>query len=428
MNILTETTCEKVLKYAGYGKVIEKDYSPGGKKVYFRVKSVLNRRQLLEDITQVFQNHDFNAQYIKTQTFSSQGHISCDNIIIMVKPLSGPTENLRLKGAGLAVYGTVEYLTLMGQENVKCFTFKSPKEIANSVLLSLKDNEKHIPIEIYNSFKRYVRRKDPTQMTWDDNISQSDMCELGKNAGEMLVGYLGMFGCLSIPKAKKFIVPASASFPCCDSALLAGNNKMFVVSSKFGEGAAASFFSNILGPAKKIDPKITKKAPVLSKILKCGNYDDPIKIIYEYGIKHVLGINTVDDPYNVYMELRLGADGSDSRKVIAAIKKQTTNPHILKYLTEEYNYSSVTGYFTREIARDLNGCPKSIALMKDVLAAKEFYQSNLNIPKWMEGTIEFKFSHSGNIELKLDGRKASLMDISSQSGKICYILRAQKST
>jgi hypothetical protein len=427
MNILTEVLAEKILKYAGYGKVLEKDYSPGGKKVYFRIKSVLNRRQLLDDITTVFRNQGYDAEYLKTQTFSSQGHISCDNIVIMVKPLSGPTENLRLKGAALAIYGTVEYLTLMGQENVKCFTFKTPKEIANSVLLSLKDNEKYIPVEIYNSFKRYFRRKDPTHMTWDDNISQSDMCELGKNAGEMLIGYLAIMGKLKgLPKAKKFIVPASENFPCCDSAILTGNNRMIVISSKFGEGAAASFFSNILEPARKLKPTKLKKAPILCKVANCPG--EALEVIYEYGIRHILKIGkyNIDDPYNVYMELRLGAIGSDTKQVISAVKKLSKNVHILKHLNEEKGYSSITGFFTREMARRLNECPGSVELMKEILAAKEFYQANLNIAKWMEGKIEFKFSYSGNIELKLEGRRASLADVSAHSGKIGYILRHVK--
>ena len=66
--------------------------------------------------------------------------------------------------------------------------------------------------------------------------------------GELLIGYLALIGGSgSAPwgKAKRFLIPADPSFCGVDSWIDDGET-VWPVSSKFGHGAAASVFSNIL--------------------------------------------------------------------------------------------------------------------------------------------------------------------------------------
>jgi hypothetical protein len=107
---------------------------------------------------------------------------------------------------------------------------------------------------------------------------------------------------------------------------------------------------------------------------------------------------------------------------VDTIKRQTDRRSVLDLLTHQNGYASITGYFTRTIATDLNNCPNSIEFLKELIAGKKFYQANLNIQKWMKGEVEYNYVSSGKVNLKIFGDKSPLTDITAKQGLVNYLL------
>jgi hypothetical protein len=207
------------------------------------------------------------------------------------------------------------------------------------------------------------------------------------------------------------------------------DRKLVPISNKFGQGAKASFFTNLL-PKIVSQKKRIKKSWALWNVLKAAEMADfderrAKEIVYNYGVRTALGITTIEAPYaEVFTAIVNGNVSRRSvRTVCAKIRSATSNTKILDRLTPEHGYSSITGFFTRALAADLNNCPHSIDFLKELIAAKDFYQVNLNPSKWMKGEIEYKYVPSGNVSLTMLGDKATLSDITAKQGLVNYLMK-----
>lgn len=397
------------------------------KRTLYRIQTVDDRREVLLRIQKELRG----STYVEKTHLSSVGCVRTDDqAIFLVKPVSGATENLHIKAAYLASGGDDESLDLFGYENVPCKTFNSWSGLAVSIKDELKTN-KYVSKPIISTFNRYFSSfwDNPDIIRWDAGVFPSEKNELGKYLGELMIGLLAFRGLVPIVKDPvKFIVPTSTCFSGIDCAILQYDGTIVPISNKFGQGAKASFFTNLL---QKIvaQKKNVKRSWALWNVLKAAelaNYDErrAKEIVYNYGVHTVLGLN-IEDPFGVYRTILNGKETSDSKRVISAIRKQKPSNSILSLLTPESGYSSITGYFTRRLSRDLNSCPGSIEFMKGLLAAKDFYQVHLNRSRWAKGQIEYSYTPSGNVSLTMMGDKASLSDITAKQGMVNYNLRME---
>jgi hypothetical protein len=191
------------------------------------------------------------------------------------------------------------------------------------------------------------------------------------------------------------------------------NKKLVPISNKFGEGAKASFFSNLL-PKIVANRKEIKKSWALWNIVKAASEVDfdesrAKEIVYNYGVRTSLSIpkEEIAQPFvEVYKAIVSGGRSAAVRRVVDTIKRQTDRRSVLDLLTHQNGYASITGYFTRTIATDLNNCPNSIEFLKELIAGKKFYQANLNIQNWMKGEVEYNYVSSGKVNLKIFGDKS----------------------
>ncbi len=286
----------------------------------------------------------------------------------------------------------------------------------------------------------------------------SEKNELGKYLGEPLIGLLA-FNDLIPFKAEKIIIPVSSCFSSIDCAILTKSRDLIPISNKFGAGARASFFAHLLPRAANLKWRELAKAPVLKNLVDCHRefFKCQREIVYRYGVRHILGLGIADcpDPYSFYVRLAgssLISGKTSSRKntrkgtgenvgfkthlptnlslgderIINDIRNKCGNhKQILENLTPEKGYSSVTGFFTHRMASDLNNCPGSIEAVKKLLAAKSFYQANLNIPKWMKGDVEYTLAPGGKMDLVFCGNKAPFTDLTAQKGLLTYRLKME---
>jgi hypothetical protein len=217
----------------------------------------------------------------------------------------GATENLKIQSDTLIRYGKLEVRTLNGQD-VRCAVFTTAEQLENSILRALKEN-RNVGPHIYDVVQDYFNSYSLDKFKWDDSFQPSDINELGKYLGELIIGVIVLKGKLdgkfsknifSGEKIKEFIVPDDPSFSGVDSAFVKNDGTLIPISSKLGAGAKASFFTNFL--PKVIDADMSNS--VMNDIAKSAKSIGVTKasldakrgakeITYEYGVRNILGIN-----------------------------------------------------------------------------------------------------------------------------------------
>jgi hypothetical protein len=392
----------------------------------FKIKCGGNRKEFLDQIETFLHSNEVDFHREIRSYLSSYGHIQIDNNFLLAKPIKGATENLHIKASGLASEGKLEILELFGEKDVECYTFTKGSELIKSIANHLFGNP-HISAPIQNTCLHLLNSD---ELFWEPDVLPSEKNELGKYLGEVLIGQLALEGKLNAPflkgKAKKFIIPVSSCFSGVDCAIITKNDVVVPISNKFGIGARASFFTNLLPTILAFEKKIPRNATVLKNIVSVAKqFANPERkakeIVYGYGCKFVLGVD-VEDPYQIYRDIVARRISKPTREVIKLISEDR-NPLITSMLTKQNNYSSVTGFLCRKFADDLNTSPASLDFLKGLLAKKDFFQANLNITKWNKGIIEYSFTQSGEIDLTIIGDKSSLSDIAAKQGLVNYLIR-----
>tara|TARA_Y100000310_G_scaffold339687_1_gene433136 strand:+ start:770 stop:2098 length:1329 start_codon:yes stop_codon:yes gene_type:complete len=324
---------------------------------------------------------------------------------------------------------------------VRSFILTTSKDIAAATMRGLKKNP-NVNEKIIEVMENYFAQTDPTTINWGTEIPRSHIDELGVFIGEILIGYIAFKngGKKSIvpniitKKPKVFVLPDDPSFPGIDSLIELNDGTMVPISSKFGVGAKASFFSNLLPKAMNtignIKPStILKIAKVTNKLgLTADNLEKKKgakDILYHFGVNEILGIKT-DKALDIFQDINKNGKTQKFKnpltmKVLLAIQNQKgLDPRIKKGLP-----FSVTAFFSRTIAAMLMANKPSMDEMKRILSGKNFWQANLNITVWRKGNILFKMTTTKKVELKIIGSKSSIDDISGKQGMLNYELQAR---
>ena len=144
--------------------------------------------------------------------------------------------------------------------------------------------------------------------------------------------------------------------------------------------------------------------------------------IYMHGIHDVLDLK-ISSPYKVFTDIKthkgdLRGMSADTLKVINSIQSyKSVDKKIVEKLPQ-----SVTSFFSREIAQQLNNDKISVNAMLEILAGKNFWQANLDINSWKRGIIKYKIVNSGKASINVIGSKASMDDIDAKQGTVNYEL------
>ena len=324
--------------------------------------------------------------------------------------------------------------------DVKVKTFKSSDELIKAIQSGFKTNKK-LPEPIMDIFETYLNSKDLTTIKWPSNLSDGEKNKLGVYFGELLVGLLALDSTRNVfapdpfkgTKIKAFHLPSDPSFSGVDSLFELKDGTFIPVSSKFGTGAAASIFANLVPKGIEYYKKVNMKQSVFKDFIGLGVENGVVnpskqmkEMVYLYGVRKILGIkegsgkNQIRDVMKVYEAIRKEDLTDEALLVIQQIAnlKGKIDPLISQYLPK-----SVSSYFNRQIADRLNKDQTSQEQMKSILAGKNFWQANLQTSAWGKGAINFKFLNSGDINLEIIGRKSAIHDIDARQGWINYILK-----
>jgi hypothetical protein len=293
---------------------------------------------------------------------------------------------------------------------------------------------------VYDTVQDYLN-SDLTQFGWKKGIQESDVNELGKYLGELVIGVC-VLGKKFSPvfsenifagkQIKEFIVPDDPSFSGVDSAFVLNDGSLIPISSKLGAGAKASVFTNLLPKVmtskKGIGDCVIKQIADSAKKIGITVVDLNAKrgakdIVYEYGVRKILKLSQLEvpDPYQVFRDIKQNPNklSKPAKAVVDAIKK---HPDIEENVKAKLPYS-VTSAFSREIARRLNNDETSKKIITEILAGKNFYQANLDVNKWKKGEVFFKLLLSGDANVGFIGSKAAIDDLEAKQGLVNYELK-----
>jgi len=329
-----------------------------------------------------------------------------------------------------------------GVEPVKVIS--SIKQIKDGVLDGLSTKAKNFPV-IVDQFKIYFDSGDYTKIDLTD-ISDTHVNELGTYFGEILIGLIVLSKQTSVlhpnifvgKTPKDIIVPTDPAFLGVDSFIRMTNNKLIPISSKYGVGAKASFFGNLLPKGLKHYNNINVGNSAFSRVAKSAktinitaqkleSKQGSKEVLYEYGIREILGLRKKDIPnsYRIFTKLKTGINDSETNNVLNAIENYSGSVEGINIMPKIIDNlpNSATSFFSRAISSKLNEDLKSITQMKEILAGKNFYQANLQTNHWQKGNVKFRLINTGEIELKIIGSKASVTDINAKQGMINYELQ-----
>ena len=356
------------------------------------------------------------------------------------KPGRGGSEGkMNIDATKLIAQGDIQVIPILqGQADVRCKCFHSASELYDAVLAGL-DAEPSVPESVMDQMVDYFKDnlRGDYNMIWQEGITDSQRTELGKYFGEVLIGYLGLnnvSGHTSLSpwsgkRIKCFIVPDDPSFAGVDSAFLCENGEIIPISSKFGKGAQASIFANIIPVA--IKNYSTLPAGPLKDITDIAKtYTNPQregkKIVYEYGIKYILKDTSIKNTYDVFTNFKSGKIKKEYAHILSDLRKYVlaggdgSESSAQALITNLPN--SISAIFARGISDRLNGHSASIEAAKALIAGKNFYQANLQDGDWMRGKVFFRITKAGDMKLTFTGSKAATTDIELKQGLVNYLL------
>ena len=429
----------KWIKYFSKGPVDTKIKAPANKKV--TVYDEKNRSiDLLKDGDPIHVPlaKSYQKRYLIVYDKNKIGYVP-ENFVAKPYKTTGATENLRISSASLIKYGESKKIEYAGEEiNVKAFS--SADDLVTSIVRSLKENN-NVSERIVEVFENYKSSGTFDKISWTSEVADTEINELGKYVGELLVGVLILTNKNKLSSAfarsinepiKYFCVPNDPSFAGVDSFIILESGDIVSISNKYGKGAAASFFTNIL--PKSIRYADYLQDSVLKQIIKSAFQATvtPLeleqkrkakKIVYQYGIHNILGLNKIVDTYSIYNDIKdnktLDKMKAETIEVISAIQNYPNlNANIKNQLP-----LSVTAFFCREIVKKLNDDSKSVEQMLKILSGKNFWQANLNNKKWKDGDIEYSFINSGDCSIKIISSKSAIGSLTADQGLINYEIK-----
>lgn len=384
-----------------------------------------NRKDVLRALAEITE-----GTYTQARTGSgwksSVGAVLVGGLVIVAKSL---TKGLRgniasLDARSFTALGENTTFNYGGRE-VAVVKFTSADKIRDSILQGLESS----PL-LGEAYKEMVEPFfDTGKIEWAPDVPQAVVSKLGVYIGEVLIGWVALARkqpkyfrrnpFLGTPKA--FYLPTDPSFSGVDSFIEVADGSYYGISSKFGRGAKASLFTNLLKVG--IEKESSLRPSVFKDICKVARnnlkYTNSKSIVYAYGIRNILKLNSsiIPNPDVVYQQAYANKPGKELTATTAAIIKIGTSQDIKSKLP-----ASVSAFFTRTMADMLNKDKESLNQIEEILTGKEYWQANLNIADWRKGTVSFSFVKASKAVVKIFGNKSAIGDISAKQGWINYEL------
>jgi hypothetical protein len=423
IKIITISDLEKKLKAEGYTN--QKKDSQNRIIVYVDG----DRKSELQTIAKII-NGKYTTQKNGSGWKSTVGAVLLRNFVILAKPGTGGVAGslASLDARVFSKNGTSGVYPWLGKEEPVVF-FQNAKDIEKSIIDGCKST-RLLGDNIADAYRDFFKSG---KFKWDPQTPATTLKKLGVYTGEVLVGWVFLTG--SQRKyfqnnpfkgtPKRFILPTDPAFSGVDSWIEMRDGSVYSLSSKFGAGAKASLFSNLL--EKGIEKKDKLSDSVFKDLCMAAaknsySFKKSRQIVYEFGVRNVLKIpkSAISDPNQIYDQIVSRKMGDEAKKVISEIRSYPGVDDVV--ISNLKSGASVSNFFNREIAKLLNEDAKSVKQMKEILQGKDYWQGNLNISSWMDGELQFRWLSSADASLNIVGNKGSASDITSKQGWINYEL------
>lgn len=350
---------------------------------------------------------------------------------------------------------TLDYLN--GQANVACRIFDNADKIATSILSGLESSASvpdHVLEQVADFFidnMNATGSQVSNKFNWLPGIHEKDKKLLGIYLGELLPGYFALknrYGSDIFSKRiiheglSQFVLPDDPSFGGIDSAFIYSNGGRSCISSKFGRGAFASIWNNIMPLV--VDNKsetgianLPKNSIVKQLIRTCESVSDyktkGRKALYHCGVKEIMG-NTVVDPETFFRELKQGTLSAESASLyrdivtkVNELKSQSGYTQLSTFSNRRVLITSISSVFSRMIADRLNmevsSNPSLRDRLKSILAGKAFFQLHMDDTKFLNtGEVYFNVKRSSTVDIIFDGAKSTIDELDAGYGTVNYKL------
>lgn len=417
---ITISQLEDKIKKAGYGDI--KRVTASRLVIYTED----DRKTALNTIAQEI-GGKYTSNRIGSGWKSSVGAALLGSFVILAKPLTkGVKGNVASLDARAFSKGATSTTFLYADQEVAVAKFTSANEIKDSILNGMRDS----PLlgEAYEEmFKSFF---ETGKIDWAPNTPAAMINKLGVYVGELLIGWVLLSKKASTHFtrnpftgiAKAFYLPTDPSFSGVDSFIEMSDGSYYGISSKFGKGAKASIFTNLLKIGIEKESKLKSSVfKDICSIAKDNNlkYTASRSIVYHYGIRKILGISSsqISSPDSIYTQAYTGKSSKELDMVVGAVLRISDNKDIKAALP-----NSISSFFNRTIAHQLNNDTESLSQIEQILTGKDYWQANLDINKWSKGTVYFSFVKSSAAVIKIYGNKSAIADLSCKQGWINYEL------
>jgi len=350
---------------------------------------------------------------------------------------------------------TLDYLN--GQADVSCRIFESADAMGTSILSGL-ESSAAVPDHVLDQVSDFfidnmgvTGSQVSNQFKWIPGIHEKDKKLLGIYLGELLPGYFALknrygadiFSQRIIHEGlSQFVLPDDPSFGGIDSVFIYSNGSRACISSKFGRGAFASIWNNImpLVVASKSESGIvglSRDSIVKQLIRTCesvsGYQNNGRKALYHCGVKEIMG-NTVVDPEVFFTELKRGTLSPDSASLyrdivtkVDQLKNQSGYSQLSTFSSRRVLPTSISSVFSRMISDRLNmevsSTPALQNRLKSILAGKSFFQLHMNDNKFLNtGEVYFNVKKSSTVNIIFDGAKSTIDALDAGYGTVNYKL------
>jgi hypothetical protein len=379
----------------------------------------------------------FGGRYEKTGTTwrnAAGAAVFSNGWVVVAKPSAiGARTNIAFTALDFSGLGKKSKFTFQ-DKNVPTVTFSNAEEIERSIMQGVKKNLKDTYVEAFDM----LFNSDSGELEWAPGTDDRVKNKLGTYVGELLVGwtifknqerYNFVNNPFSGERVTSLAIPTDTRFPGVDS-IIESKDGFFPISSKYGEGAAASFFTNVFPDA------IRKRSSLSRSVLKqmadfaaTNNIkgDQSSKFVWSYGLKHLLKVRYTGDATAIMRDIASKKKTDKIAEVSAAILKHSqTNryiePHTMKQIRKQLPMSA-SSYFNRTISAMLDNDRASKREMMEILRGKSYLQANLNVAEWRKGNVKYRFTQFGEGSLNIRGDKSPIHNVTSNEGWINYILR-----
>ena len=434
-----------LLKSAGYpGAVIKGHkvtiYSPEGNRKA--------RKILLQKLAESLKG----ARWIQTRG-DEYGAVAYEDMIITHKPGSGgdgtkapPPSLSELDARIFSEKGKAGKFLYHG-ESVDVRTFTSAKQIEESIVagcLKAPQLGKGIA-EVFQAFFDNPN----VGPTWDVGIAIPVRKKLGVYIGELLIGWAFLakrtrqhLPSATIPnagQAVKFHLPTNPSFSGVDSFIELRDGSFYAMSSKYGKGAKASVFGNLMESSRKLLAKGSLKPSVFRNLTDTAKHftnKESRSIVYTFGTRNILGIKPQElNPHDLetgIQQIIRKVPGKQKALIHSAALAWYKNPRMSNIQSKMNNQipkdlpTSLTAMMNQAIASMLNADAESVKQTREILKGKDYWQANLSDKDWEkdDASVKFTLLHSKVAQVRFIGSKSPIGDPTAKQGWVNYELFA----